>query len=116
MRLVATRRLDIGTRIGRDVLTGRADGTPLLRAGVQVTPRYKEALLAAGINGVYVDDELGEGIDVQPVVREKTRREPTVSLDRASKRAPGGAAEGKPIPRETIEDLTRIAALIAQDV
>jgi HD-GYP domain-containing protein (c-di-GMP phosphodiesterase class II) len=116
MRLVATRRLEIGMRVGRDVLTGRADGTPLLRAGVEVTPRYKEALLAAGINGVYVDDELGKGIDVQPVVREQTRREATLSLDKAFKQAPGVAAEGKPIPRETIDDLTRIAALIAQDV
>src|SRR3712207_8559840 len=49
-----------GCHLGQDVLTGRSDGTPLLRAGVEVTPRYKEALMSAGINAVYVDDSLGD--------------------------------------------------------
>jgi HD-GYP domain-containing protein (c-di-GMP phosphodiesterase class II) len=98
------------------VLTGRADGTPLLRAGVEITPRYKEALMSAGINGVYVDDDLGEGIVVQQVVREKTRREATVSLGKAFSEAPTAMSEGKPLSRDTLADLTKIATMIAQDV
>jgi HD-GYP domain-containing protein (c-di-GMP phosphodiesterase class II) len=116
MRLVATRRLEIGARLGQDVLTGRADGTPLLRAGVELTPRYKEALLSAGINAVYVDDDLGEGIVVQQVIREKTRREATLSLGRAFGEAPTAMSEGKPLSRETLADLSKIAKMIAQDV
>src|SRR3954469_18534107 len=102
MRLVATRRLEIGSRLGQDVLTGRSDGTPLLRAGVEITGRYKEALLSAGINAIYVDDALGEGIAVQQVVREKTRREATASLGKAFNEAPTAISEGKPLSRETI--------------
>ena len=55
MRLVMTRRLELGTVLATDVLTGR-HGTPLLRKGTRLTASYRDALVRAGINAVYVDD------------------------------------------------------------
>jgi hypothetical protein len=64
MRLVATRRLSPGSRLGRDVPARNGGPVPLLRAGVALSERHRDALLAAGINAVYVDDGIGEGIEV----------------------------------------------------
>ena len=44
-----------------DVASGRPDGMPLLRAGNQLTPRFKAALERAGIHAVYIKDEATEG-------------------------------------------------------
>ena len=62
MRLISLARAEDGTLLGRDVLIGRADGVPLLRAGVTLTPRYRELLDRAGISAIYVEDELSDGI------------------------------------------------------
>src|SRR3954467_1738763 len=116
MRLVATRRLEIGTRLGRDVHTGSADGIPLLRAGVEITQSYRDSLLSAGINAVYVDDEFSAGINVEPVLREQTRREAVGALGKAFAEVPAAVDEGKPLSPKAIADLTKIAQVIAADV
>src|SRR4051812_49177475 len=97
MRLIATRRLEIGARLGRDVFTGSADGIPLPRPGVEITQSYRESLLSAGITGVYVDAELSAGISGEPVLRERTRREAVGALGKAFAEAPAALEEGKPL-------------------
>src|SRR4051794_27563247 len=83
MRLIATRRLEPGTQLSRDVMDGRPGAIPLLRAGVKLTERHRTALLAAGVNAIYVDDELGEGIEVRQAVDPETRRRATEAVSRA---------------------------------
>ncbi len=73
MRLISLARAEDGTALGRDVLIGRPDGVPLLRAGVKLTPRYRELLGKAGISAIYVEDELSEGIVVEPIIDDQTR-------------------------------------------
>ena len=63
MRLVMTRRLESGAVLAADVLTGRS-GTPLLRKGTTLADNDRDTLVRAGINAVYVDDELSRGIEV----------------------------------------------------
>jgi HD-GYP domain-containing protein (c-di-GMP phosphodiesterase class II) len=72
MRLVATSDLREDTTLAGDILTGR-DAAPLLRAGAKLNARYIEHLHRAGILGVYVEDQYGEGIDSQPVISGQTR-------------------------------------------
>ena len=62
MRLVPTTTLIYGAVVARDVLVGRPDGIPLLRAGVVITPDYRGRLLKLGIRAIYVEDDLGAGI------------------------------------------------------
>ncbi|MEX2194155.1 MAG: HD-GYP domain-containing protein [Thermoleophilaceae bacterium] len=114
MRLIATRRLTPGTRLGRDIPASGGGTVPLLRAGVEITARHRDALISAGINAVYVDDELSRGINVPRALSDETRHEARVALDRAI-----GQARPKldrPLPDESMTDLQRVAGLIAAEV
>jgi HD-GYP domain-containing protein (c-di-GMP phosphodiesterase class II) len=116
MRLIATRRLEDGCVLARDVLTGRSDAIPLLRSGVAITPRYRDALLAAGIHAVYVDDELSAGVEVRPVISEETRREASAAVSHAFETTSQALADGRALPSASVEKLEQIARLIAHDV
>ncbi|HSC02193.1 MAG TPA: hypothetical protein VLC49_02710, partial [Solirubrobacteraceae bacterium] len=72
MRLVTLSNLQEDARLARDIVSGR-DGAPLLRAGVALSARFIEHLGRAGIQAVWVDDELGRGIDPVPVISPQTR-------------------------------------------
>src|SRR4051812_12592163 len=83
MRLMATRRLEEGAVLGRDVFDGRSTAIPLLRRGVKLTARHRDALLGVGVHAVYIQDAIGEGIDVTQAVDPDTRRRATVAVSRA---------------------------------
>jgi HD-GYP domain-containing protein (c-di-GMP phosphodiesterase class II) len=89
---------------------------PLLRAGVAITDRQRDALLEAGINAVYVDDGIGEGIDVPGALTEETRQEARNALSRALADAPAMVADGRALDPHAVAELERIAALIASEV
>jgi HD-GYP domain-containing protein (c-di-GMP phosphodiesterase class II) len=116
MRLVMTRRLENGAVLATDVLTGR-HGTPLLRKGTRLSNSYRDALMRSGINAVYVDDELGKGIDVPQILTERTRQEATSALAQAFRAAPTvfGGGKTKMAP-QLVEELGRIATMIANEV
>ena len=116
MRLVATRRVEEGAKLGRDVPSSRPDGVPLLRKGAAFTGRYRDALLRAGVNAVWIDDELSAGIAAHPAVSDETRREATQAVSKAFDGARDALAAGKTLPAQAFDDLSRIAALIAADV
>ena len=116
MRLVAITRLADGARIGRDVHTGIPGQAPLLRRGSLYRAAYTDSLSRRGIRAVYVDDELGEGIDVPEALTDHTRREAENALTRAFEGVPGAFASGKPLPDKAMSDLRRIVQLIADEV
>ena len=116
MRLIATRRLEPGCLLGRDVSDGRAGTIPLLRAGVTLTERHRSALLGAGIHAIYVNDELGEGIDVREAVGPETRRKATEAVGRAVEGARQSYTAGRPIPESVMTDLAAVAEMIARDI
>src|SRR4051794_41574442 len=102
MRLMATRRLEEGAVLGRDVFDGRSSAIPLLRKGVKLTARHRDALLGVGVHAVYIEDALGEGIEVKQAVDADTRRRATVAGSRplegckeALSKRRGGAREGR---------------------
>ena len=66
MRLIPLNCVPNGAELGRDVPSAREDGIPLLRAGTPLTPRFKEALVRAGVHSVYVSDEATRGINPRP--------------------------------------------------
>jgi len=116
MRLVGINRLEPGAVLGRDVLTGQHGDLPLLAKGMTLEPRFVLALKSAGINAVYVDDELGAGIDVHPVMSEQTRAAATEGLERAFGRARRGLESGETLPDQTIGELASIVQMIADAV
>jgi HD-GYP domain-containing protein (c-di-GMP phosphodiesterase class II) len=105
MRLAATSRVHDGAVLGRDVQTGRADGVPLLRAGVVITTRYRDALLRAGVNAIYVEDADSEGIAPEPLVTDATRAVATKAVGGAFKSVQETFHTGRPLAAETMDML-----------
>ena len=116
MRLVATRRVDVGAVLGSDVMDGRSSAIPLLRAGVKFTERHRKALLAAGVNAVYVDDALSEGIEVRQAVDPETRQRATRAVARAFEGCQEAMSSGQPLPDSVLNDLQKVADMIASDI
>ena len=116
MRLIATRRLEPGAVLGRDVMDGRPTTIPLLRKGVKVTARHRTALLAAGVHAVYVNDEIGEGIEVKQAVDPETRRRATVAVSQAFEGCKESLSNGTGVPENVMSDLQKVAEMIARDI
>jgi HD-GYP domain-containing protein (c-di-GMP phosphodiesterase class II) len=116
MRLIATRRVEEGTVLGRDVLDGRPTTIPLLRAGVKITARHRDALLTAGVHAVYVDDAIGEGIEVRQAVAPETRQKATRAVSKAFDGCRESLSNGQGVPETVLTDLQSVAEMIARDV
>src|SRR5947209_19061266 len=116
MRLVPTSRVQDGTLLARDVLVGRSDGIPLLRAGVRLNGSYRQGLERAGIYAVYIEDALSEGINVEPLLNDQTRSLATRAVADAYADAKQSVASGRPMASGTIESLTDIVAQILDEV
>ena len=116
MRLVATRRIPEGATLARDVLTGRADAIPLLRAGTKLSDRFVDGLRKAGIHAVYIDDALGEGIDVAAPISDETRREATKAVSQAFDGLQTGRAPNGRLPDSALDELKRVAAMMAAEI
>jgi hypothetical protein len=66
MRFVALEQIGDGMALARNLPSDRADGAPLLRAGMTLTDQLASRLAAAGFTGVWVDDELSAEITPAP--------------------------------------------------
>ncbi len=116
MRLVSISRVLEGAQLGRDVFVGRADGMPLLRAGVKLTSDYRRGLLAAGIHAVYVEDACSEGIVPQPAISDETRTVASRALSKAYRAACETIGSGQPFEERIIDDLKGIVDRILKEI
>jgi HD-GYP domain-containing protein (c-di-GMP phosphodiesterase class II) len=116
MRLISLTRADDGAELGRDVLIGRPDGVPLLRAGVKLTPRYRELLSRAGISAVYVEDELSDGIIVDPIIDDQTRAVATRAVSGAYNSARDAISRGRRLAPEAVKELDDIVKRILEAI
>jgi HD-GYP domain-containing protein (c-di-GMP phosphodiesterase class II) len=116
MRLTATSSIEPGMVLATDVLTGLHQELPLVRAGVMLDGHHRDALLGAGIYAVYVEDELGAGIEVTPALSERTRGIAMKAVVRTfaelSQRCVGGGA----LTSAAVGELSGAVQLICQDL
>jgi HD-GYP domain-containing protein (c-di-GMP phosphodiesterase class II) len=105
-----------GAKLGKDVASGRADGMPLLRAGTALTPRFKNALVRAGVHAVYIDDEQSRGIDPQPALSDETRSAAKAAVARAFEGAQDALKTGRPLSNEAVEELNGIASRMVEEI
>ncbi len=73
MRLVLTEEIQDGMVLSRDILDSNYN--VLLRKGSQLYEKFIPKLLGYGIGGVYIEDELSEGIEIQEVIPPVLRME-----------------------------------------
>jgi HD-GYP domain-containing protein (c-di-GMP phosphodiesterase class II) len=116
MRLVPTTMLEDGALVARDVLVGRPDGIPLLRAGVRVNPDYRARLLKLGIRAVYVEDEIGDGIRPAAIVTPETRQKATRAVADAFHACSEAMQAKQMLPAATVRSLEEVVRRILADV
>jgi HD-GYP domain-containing protein (c-di-GMP phosphodiesterase class II) len=116
MRLVPISNAPDGAILGRDILTGRADGAPLLRAGVSLDGRYRAALANSGVHAVYIEDEYSEGIVPEPLVSDETRRMATRAVASAYEEAKRSLASGRPLGRSASDALNEIVERLLNEI
>src|SRR3954463_13078289 len=97
-------------------MDGRSSAIPLLRAGVKFTERHRRALLAAGVNAIYIDDALSEGIEVRQAVDPETRQRATRAVARALDTCKEAMVPGQPLPESVLADMQKVAEMIARDI
>jgi len=115
MRLVSLSNLQEDARLARDIVSGR-DGAPLLRAGVALSARFIEHLGKAGIQAVWVEDELGRGIDPVPVISPQTRGLATRALSTLHEEAKRALAAGRGLDPEATDDLPDVVDAVLQEI
>jgi HD-GYP domain-containing protein (c-di-GMP phosphodiesterase class II) len=115
MRLVSLANLQQDARLARDIVSGR-DGAPLLRAGVALSARFIEHLGKAGIQAVWVEDELGRGIEPVPVISPQTRGLATRALAALHEEARRAVAAGRGLDPEATDDLSDVVDAILQEI
>jgi HD-GYP domain-containing protein (c-di-GMP phosphodiesterase class II) len=116
MRLVSCSRLRPGTHVARDVRPGIAGTAPLVLAGTRLTATMCRRLAEMNIAAVWVDDELGAGIEPLEPLSEETRgaaeREVTATLAHAR----DALAGGQQLSPGDVRRLRDVAGAIAREV
>jgi HD-GYP domain-containing protein (c-di-GMP phosphodiesterase class II) len=116
MRLVGLSYLRPGSVLAKDVLGGANGTIPLLRSGVVMNERFIDRLERAGIYTVYIDDELGQGIEVTPLVSEQTRSLAADSLGAIFAEMRAGESAAQPMDPDTLATLTSVVHLLAAEI
>src|SRR4051812_27792381 len=117
MRLVGVSRVEPGTVLARDVHTGKSGWAPLLRRGVVLDGKRLAALDRSGIHAVYIDDELGSGIDVPQALSDEMRASATEALGSAFKKVLDHRSdEMTGVTNDTAVELTELAQKIADQI
>ena len=115
MRLIRTDKVPDGSTLGRDIITGR-DAVPLLRAGVSIDQRYRDALDKAGIHAIYIADEQSEGIVPVPAISDEARLLTTRAVSTAFDEAKRSIAAGKSLPTAAANSLTQVVERILLEI
>ncbi|HEY2602640.1 MAG TPA: HD domain-containing phosphohydrolase [Thermoleophilaceae bacterium] len=102
--------------LARDVLTGVHGQLPLVRAGVVLDDHARDGLVAAGINAVYVEDELSAGIEVQHLLSPETRNVAMGAVVRTFADASARFVDGGKVSRSVAIELTGAVQLVVDDL
>lgn len=73
MRRISLENVQPGMVLGKQILGG--SGQVLLNAGVEIKPQYLIYLQNMGINAIYIEDKRIEGLEINDVISEETRRD-----------------------------------------
>jgi HD-GYP domain-containing protein (c-di-GMP phosphodiesterase class II) len=116
MRLVSLDLVPPRSTLGHDVHIPGVVGPPLLRRGVELSPRYVEALKSKGIVSVFVEDELSEGIVPNRAISPETQHKAINAVAGALSDASEALAAGRGLSPKAVDDLAHVANLIALEV
>ncbi len=114
MRRVSIPNLRSGDRVSRAVYT-RYDAPPLLRAGAHISDGFRQSLERAGVNSVWIDDDLSAGIEPLEALQDENRDDAIAVIRKAFgevSSAPGG---GKLTPK-VLDEVREVAERLSGDI
>jgi len=116
VRLIPSRKIRDGVELARDVVNGPPGTAPLLRAGVKLSARYATLLPKAGIGSVWIEDDLGESIDVVEPLTPETRAKVHRATGDAISAAGGALRSGSGMPAAVVDSLADVASAMVEDL
>src|SRR3954453_22406532 len=116
VRLIPSRKIQDGVELARDVIAGPPGTAPLLRAGVKLSARYAAVLPQAGGGSVWIQDELGEGVDVVEPLTAETRAKVHKATAGALSAAGSALRSDSGMPHSVVESLADVAASMVNDL
>src|SRR4051812_22486635 len=115
MRLMPVRRA-AGAVLARDIPAPVPGGLPVLRSGAVLTGAYQAALAELGINAVWIEDELSEGIEPHELVPPQLREEAARTVSIALAEARDCLAAGRGLPADAVVELKVIVRRLSESV
>jgi HD-GYP domain-containing protein (c-di-GMP phosphodiesterase class II) len=116
VRLIPSRKIRDGVELARDVVAGPPGTAPLLRRGAKLSERYATLLPKAGVGSVWIEDELGEAIDVAEPLTPETRAKVHRATGAALSAAGGALRAGSGMPPAVVESLADVAIAMVDDL
>src|SRR4051794_23612390 len=116
VRLIPSRKIRDGVALARDVVNGPPGTAPLLRRGVKLSSRYADLLPRAGVGSVWIEDELGEAIDVAEPLTPETRAKVHKATAGALSAAGSALQTGSGMPPSAVESLADVAVSMVNDL
>jgi HD-GYP domain-containing protein (c-di-GMP phosphodiesterase class II) len=116
VRLIPSRKIRDGVELARDVINGPPGTAPLLRAGVRLSARYATLLPKSGVASVWVEDELGESIDVFEPLTPETRAKVHAATGTAIAAAGNALRTGTGMPGAVVDSLADVAYAMVSDL
>jgi HD-GYP domain-containing protein (c-di-GMP phosphodiesterase class II) len=116
VRLAPLSEVPDGALVGRDVLAG-ADRAPLLRAGVELTPDYREGLVRSGVHAIYIEDRSSAGIvPARPLLGEETQELATRAMAEAYSEARAAIEARRPLDPEICDTLGTVLEVMLSEI
>ena len=116
MRLIPSRKIRDGVELARDIVAGPPGTAPLLRAGVKLSARYAELLPKAGVGSVWIEDDLGEAIEIAEPLSIETRAKVHKATGAALTAAGVALRSGSGMPSAIVESLNDVAGAMVDDL
>jgi HD-GYP domain-containing protein (c-di-GMP phosphodiesterase class II) len=116
VRLISSRKIRDGVELARDVVAGPPGTAPLLRAGVKLSSRYALLLPKSGVGSVWIEDDLGEAIDIHEPLTPETRAKVHKATGAALSAAGAALRSGSGMPSAIVESLNDVAGAMVDDL
>ena len=114
MRLVYLSALPLDAELARDISSGSGSSLPLVRRGTKLTPAIAQRLVSRGVSTVWIDDELGEGIEPLEPLSPDLRRHSQRVLSKSLAAAQAATASAQGLTQLTVDALARVAEDISR--
>ena len=116
MRLIPARKIRDGVELARDVVTGRPVRRRCCAPACKLSARYAKLLPKAGVGSVWIEDDLGEDIDIVEPLTPETRAKVHRATADALTAADAALRTGSGMSHAVVDSLADVAASMVEDL